>query len=86
MAGQSYAITDIGLGRNSNQDAAFAAARDGEAVIAVADGMGGLPGGDRASALAIASIERAPEPGESPDGFLDSAFEAARLMVTTLAA
>jgi len=86
MAGRSYAITDTGLGRTSNQDAAFAAGRDGESVIAVADGMGGLPGGDRASALAIASIERAPEPGESPGDFLDRAFETARANVTALAA
>lgn len=86
MAGRSYAITDIGLGRTSNQDAAFAAGREGESVIAVADGMGGLPGGDRASALAIASIERAPEPGESAGDFLDRAFETARANVTALAA
>src|SRR5690606_12687600 len=40
-----FALTDIGLVRTTNQDAAFAAAHEDVAVAAVADGMGGMPFG-----------------------------------------
>jgi serine/threonine protein phosphatase PrpC len=52
------AITHLGLSRASNEDAAYVRVEDRCAVLAVADGMGGLPGGDIASSLAIASVER----------------------------
>lgn len=51
------ALTHRGLVRPTNQDATFA--RDlpgGGAALAVADGVGGYPGGERASALAIAAF------------------------------
>ena len=71
------ALTDRGLQRNDNQDAAFVRCADGDAVLAVADGMGGMPAGDRASALAIAACERPPEPGESPQDYLFARVAAA---------
>jgi PPM family protein phosphatase len=44
--------TDIGLVRTNNEDSAYAGAR----VLAVADGLGGQPGGERASAAAVAAL------------------------------
>lgn len=52
------AITHLGLTRASNEDAAYVRVEDGRTVLAVADGMGGMPGGDVASSLALASVER----------------------------
>lgn len=65
-----FALTDRGLKRNENQDAAFIRCTDADAVLAVADGMGGMPAGERASALAIAACERPPQPGDSPEDYL----------------
>ena len=67
------AVTDLGLERSSNQDAAFVRSGDGLDVLAVADGMGGAPAGDRASALVIAAFERRPAPGEPPHRYLEDA-------------
>ncbi len=51
--------TDIGLVRQRNEDAwggiPFGAGRPG-AVLAIADGMGGLPGGDVAARLAVETV------------------------------
>lgn len=44
--------TDIGLVRARNEDSAYAGSR----VLAVADGLGGHPGGERASAAAVAAL------------------------------
>ena len=54
--------TDLGLRRETNEDEAYASPR----LIAVADGVGGLPAGEMASGAAIATMssldsERAPE-------------------------
>lgn len=46
------AQTDIGLVRARNEDSVYASSR----VLAVADGLGGQPGGERASAAAIAAL------------------------------
>ena len=46
------AQTDIGLVRSRNEDGTYASPR----VLAVADGMGGEPGGERASAAALAAL------------------------------
>jgi PPM family protein phosphatase len=44
--------TDLGLRRETNEDEAYASRR----LIAVADGVGGLPAGEMASAAAIATM------------------------------
>jgi protein phosphatase len=52
----SAGLTDIGRVRTSNQDAF--AVRDDLALWVIADGMGGPPGGDIASRLAVETIPR----------------------------
>lgn len=49
---RSAARSDIGLVRETNEDIAYA----DDTVLAVADGMGGLPGGTEAAAAAVAAI------------------------------
>jgi protein phosphatase len=78
LAVRCFAVTEQGLGRPSNQDAAYVRAAPGAEVLAVADGMGGAPAGDRASALVIAAFERAPGAAEPPEGYLRDAVERAR--------
>lgn len=52
---QAATRTDIGLKREANEDAAV----QHERLVAVADGMGGAPGGEIAAAAAVALIESA---------------------------
>ena len=48
------AVTHIGNKRQSNEDRYFARKQDdGSLLMAVADGVGGMPGGDKAAGLAI---------------------------------
>ena len=70
-----FAITDLGLARPSNQDAAYVRSAAGVEVLAVADGMGGAPAGDRASALVIAGFERGPGQDEEPEHYLREVVE-----------
>ncbi|NYT96779.1 PP2C family serine/threonine-protein phosphatase [Salinispora sp. H7-4] len=49
---------DIGLVRNNNEDSALA----GERLLAVADGMGGLPAGEVASEIAIRILDELTPP------------------------
>jgi len=47
-------VTDVGPVRHRNEDAFWIAAD--ASVLVVADGLGGLPGGDMASALAVGAV------------------------------
>ena len=52
-----YGKTDIGLIRNTNQDAfRFGSFEDGAIWMVVCDGMGGANGGDVASDIAVKSV------------------------------
>jgi protein phosphatase len=74
--------TDVGLIRGNNEDSAFIGSR----LIAVADGIGGMPAGELASDLVIAELapldERtdAPEPAELLLGAAGSANKKIRDM------
>ncbi|HEU5108468.1 MAG TPA: protein phosphatase 2C domain-containing protein, partial [Micromonosporaceae bacterium] len=62
---RTVVLTDLGLRRGNNEDCAYA----GRRVLAVADGMGGLPAGELASDLAVAALKELDEgtlvaPGE----------------------
>ena len=74
-------LTHRGLRRSTNQDAAYARTFEGGALLAVSDGMGGPPAGDRASALAIAALEELEATRGEPAEVLRAAFEAANALV-----
>jgi protein phosphatase len=57
------AQSDIGLVRAHNEDRAYAGSR----VLAVADGLGGHPGGERASAAAIDALSALEDEGSQAD-------------------
>jgi protein phosphatase len=68
--------TDLGLRRETNEDEAHAGPR----LVAVADGVGGLPAGELASAAAIAalsSLDGAPAPDGDALAALRAAVDAA---------
>jgi PPM family protein phosphatase len=67
------AQSDIGLVRARNEDRAYAGSR----VLAVADGLGGHAGGDRASAAAIEALTTLEE-GDSPADPLAALGQAVR--------
>ena len=74
------AHTDIGLVRATNQDIAIAEElRDGRSLLVVADGVGGLPGGEVASRTAVDTLAEALRTagGDPPDAALRLAFAAA---------
>ena len=74
------AHTDIGLVRATNQDIAIAEElRDGRSLLVVADGVGGLPGGEVASRTAVDALAEALRAagGDPPDAALRRAFAAA---------
>jgi protein phosphatase len=51
---RTAAYTDIGLGRPNNEDSAIAGPR----LAAVADGIGGMPAGEQASAVVVRQLAR----------------------------
>lgn len=67
------AATDIGRRRRVNEDSALA----GPSLLAVADGMGGHPHGDVASAAAITALTEAPAAGDPAAGDPAAALAAA---------
>ena len=71
--------TDRGLVRKRNEDAVVAARlADGAVLLAVADGIGGVPGGQEASRLAIGALEEVVTATPNADAAtLLAAFEAA---------
>lgn len=66
-------VSDLGLLRPNNEDAAFA----GRRLIAVADGIGGGPAGEVASQIVIRAIEAADESETDPLPALRRAVETA---------
>jgi protein phosphatase len=58
----SAAVSDIGLGRSNNEDAVYSGSR----LVAVADGIGGMPAGELASAIVIRELTPLEELAETP--------------------
>jgi serine/threonine protein phosphatase PrpC len=77
-------LSDIGMVRTKNDDSAYAGPR----LLAVADGMGGPPGGDIASALTIDALREldVTSPAETPEREAERLTEAALLANNRIAA
>jgi PPM family protein phosphatase len=76
---RAAAVSDLGLARSNNEDAAHAGLR----LLAVADGIGGMPAGELASDIvirALARLDKAPDPGD-PVATLRTAVDAANLKI-----
>jgi PPM family protein phosphatase len=79
---RSAAASDLGLRRENNEDAAYT----GRCLLAVADGIGGLPAGEVASELTIQALaELAEDEGVTPAD-LTAAVVAANRRIGELAA
>ncbi|HEX5740504.1 MAG TPA: protein phosphatase 2C domain-containing protein [Pilimelia sp.] len=77
-------VSDVGRRRGNNEDAAFA----GRRLLAVADGMGGLPAGELASDIVIRALREADETADADltgalRGRVDVANQAIRAAVAT---
>ena len=64
---RSFAQTDRGIERASNEDVAYVRSDGDSVLLLVADGMGGAPAGEVASALVVEAFERPPQPGVEPN-------------------
>jgi protein phosphatase len=53
------AATDVGKVRDHNEDRSLVERRDGSLIVAVADGVGGMRGGDAASEAAVSELAKA---------------------------
>ncbi|MFC0507473.1 PP2C family protein-serine/threonine phosphatase [Micromonospora costi] len=71
---RSAILNDIGLVRTNNEDSALA----GDRLVAVADGMGGLPAGEVASEIVIRILDELTPPTDP-----DPAADALRAVVST---
>ncbi|MFI7604687.1 PP2C family protein-serine/threonine phosphatase [Micromonospora sp. NPDC049366] len=71
---RSAILNDIGLVRTNNEDSALA----GDRLVAVADGMGGLPAGEVASEIVIRILDELNPPTDA-----DDAADALRAVVST---
>jgi protein phosphatase len=89
MPERMAALTDRGLKRPTNQDRVLAQELpDGSILLAVADGVGGIAGGETASAEAIQALlrELANAPSRDPTAALERAFSVANERVRAQAA
>lgn len=79
----SFAATDVGLRRGRNEDAVITDPERG--IFLLADGMGGHPGGEIASSIAISechkALVKALASGSSPKSALSTAFKNADIAV-----
>ncbi|HZN17966.1 MAG TPA: PP2C family serine/threonine-protein phosphatase [Micromonosporaceae bacterium] len=64
---RSAAVSDLGLVRTNNEDSAYA----GRQLLAVADGIGGLPAGELASDLVVRSLAPLEEASGQGEALLD---------------
>ncbi|MEO3779963.1 PP2C family serine/threonine-protein phosphatase [Micromonospora sp. B11E3] len=71
---RSAILNDVGLVRSNNEDSALA----GDRLVAVADGMGGLPAGELASEIVVRILDEL-QPPTAPE----EAAEALRAVVST---
>lgn len=80
---RSFAQTDRGIERTSNEDVAYVRSDGDSVLLLVADGMGGAPAGEVASALVVEAFERPPQPGVEPLTYLGQAVEDARRAISS---
>lgn len=80
---RAVTATNLGLVRNNNEDSAFA----GRHLVAVADGIGGLPAGELASEIVISALRVLDQATrvDDPAGLLRATVEAANRSIRQVA-